>query len=75
MACSIMNPWAAPLITTSSAVGIRSASSSASPRGVRMSWLPTITSVGTVDLAQLTGQVLGGGEDRVDLGGEGVRRA
>ena len=46
--CSIMNPWAAPLITTSSAVGIRSASSSASPRGVRMSWLPTITSVGTL---------------------------
>ena len=52
VACSIMNPWAAPLITTSSAVGIRSASSSASPRGVRMSWLPTITSVGTLDPAR-----------------------
>ena len=34
-------------MTTSSAVGISSASSSLSPRGVRMSWLPTTTSVGT----------------------------
>jgi sulfite reductase (NADPH) flavoprotein alpha-component len=37
VACSIMNPCAAPLITTSSAVGICSAISSESPRGVRMS--------------------------------------
>ena len=46
--CSIMKPCAAPLITTSSAVGIFSAISSESPRGVRMSWLPTITRVGAV---------------------------
>ena len=47
VACSTMKPCAAPLITTSSAVGIRSARSSLSPRGVRMSWLPTRTRVGT----------------------------
>ena len=46
-ACSNMKPCAAPLMTTSSAVGIRSASSSLSPRGVRMSWLPASTITGT----------------------------
>ena len=46
-ACSTMSPCAAPEITTSSAWGMRSAISSLSARGVRMSWLPTTTSVGT----------------------------
>ena len=46
VACSITKPCAAPEITTSSAWD-RSAISSLSPRGVKMSWLPTITSVGT----------------------------
>ena len=75
VACSIIRPWAAPLMTTSSAVGISSASSSLSPRGVRMSWLPTMTSVGTSIVAEQLGQRVVGGEDRLDLGGEGVRRA
>ena len=75
VACSIIRPWAAPLMTTSSAVGISSASSSLSPRGVRMSWLPTTTSVGTSIVAEPLRQRVVGGEDRVDLGGEGVRRA
>src|SRR5262249_8874556 len=47
VACSIIKPCAAPEMITSSAPGMRSASSSLSPRGVSTSWLPTTTSVGT----------------------------
>ncbi len=46
--CSSMKPWAAPRMTASSAPGMRSASSSLSPIGVRMSWLPTSAITGTV---------------------------
>ena len=75
VACSTMNPCAAPEMTTSSAFGSRSASSSLSPRGVRMSWLPTITSAGTVTVDEQVGLRLVGGEDRPDLRDERMRRA
>ena len=46
-ACSTGKPCAAPEMIERSAPGMRSASSSPSAVGVRMSWLPDTTSVGT----------------------------
>ena len=50
-ACSNMNPWAAPVMITSSEPGIISWISSLSPMGVSTSWLPTSTSVGATTAA------------------------
>ena len=75
VACSIIRPWAAPLMTTSSAVGIISASSSLSPRGVRMSWLPTTTSVGTSIVGSSPASESSAARIADDLGGEGLAGA
>ena len=64
MKCSSITPWAAPLMTTSSAVGM--IGSSLSPR-VRMSWLPTTTRSGRCRRAARSALV---DADAVDLGGE-----
>ncbi len=73
--CSTMKPWAAPEITTSSAPGISSASSSLSPRGVSTSWLPTIDEGrhGAWSASSSAQRVVGG-EDRLGPGRRSRRR-
>ena len=75
VACSIMNPCAAPLITASSAPGIRSANSSESPRGREDVLVADDHERGRVDVAELVGDLVVGAQDRANLTRERVRRA